>query len=217
MEDFFDWLILASNFLDFLLWLLLFLDWHIIRQSLDFPGRVKNVLQQFALDERNLLLGLPQEVEFVGLLIGSLNLLENNGFDLFVAQFQSHTTVFLQLLDLGSSLQFSGLDIVDGVVKLVGIGDVSATHEGRQGLSKSLDGYGQFGCDGIQHISNLFISLLKSRVLDDLQEGLAGGWLRFEEVVEQSLLEVELGSDGLNGFSLTLHCDKRNILKSKKC
>lgn len=217
MEDFFSWLILLYHFLDFLFGLLFLLHWQIVRQSLGFPGSIEDILQQFALNKGNLLLRLPQEVELVGLLISGLNLLQNDGFDLLVGEFQPNTAVFLQLFDIDSSLQFSGLEIVDSIVELVGIGDLSAAHKGRQRLSESLDGDGQLGCDGMQHISNFLFPLFESRVFDDLQEGLAGGWLRFDQVVEQSLLEVELGSDCLNGFNLTLHCDKRNILKSKKC
>lgn len=118
-------------------------------------------------------------------MVGSLDVGVDDHSDLLVCEFDSYSALFLNLRDIGSSFEFPVANVVNGEIQMVGIVDGSSANPAGEGFPEVFGGKGEFGGDGVQHVSNLLFCLFQLAVLDSVDEAELGSGFRLEEVGDE--------------------------------
>jgi hypothetical protein len=109
----------------FLLRLFLFINSHIFWQPFSLPRLIKEILKQLALNIGNSLLSLDIKLNLLRLVVSRLNVPLNNFGNLFLSQLNANATVLNKLFLHNPTLGLLSLQIINGIIKLIGIGYVT--------------------------------------------------------------------------------------------
>lgn len=144
MENFFFWGLLAFFLLlGCLLWgFFLLVSGNIFRKSFGFPDLFEWVFECFSFNKWKFFLDFDEEVHFFRLLIGASYVLFNDFLDLFWSKLNSNTAVFDKFLHIHASFRLLVFQVLNGVIKLTGIGNFTTSNVFGKNLSVVGDGLG---------------------------------------------------------------------------